>query len=143
MESLSVARLIMTVGVGRALCGQTSPPRIPCAEAPLVLLSHKAALMAQCMVQFRSVAGLERIMTAESEDRFAAYVEALSAGFRHAGRRGPFRDYGLGLLMPVERKSVEPLTAVTVPGRTAAQHQSLLHFMGRGSWSDKRVLNKV
>ncbi len=45
--------------------------------------------------------------------------------------------------MPVERKSVEPLTAITAPGRTAAQHQPLLHFVGQGSWSDERVMNAI
>ncbi len=82
-------------------------------------------------------------MAAESEDRFAAYVEALSAALGHADRSGPFKDYCLGLLMPVERKSVEPLAAITAPGRTAAQHQSLLHFVGQGSWSDERVMNAI
>jgi len=45
--------------------------------------------------------------------------------------------------MPCERKSVEPLAAVTAPSRTAAQHQSLLHFVGEGRWSDEKVLAKV
>ena len=40
------------------------------------------------------------------------------------------RDYCLGLLVPGERKSVEPMAAVTAPARVAAQHQSLLHFVG-------------
>ena len=80
-------------------------------------------------------------MTAESEDRFAAYVEALSAALGHADRRGPCRDYCLGVLMPVERKSVEPLAAVTAPGRTAARHRSLLHVVGQGSWSDERMMS--
>jgi SRSO17 transposase len=35
------------------------------------------------------------------------------------------------------------MAAVTAPGRTAAQHQSLLHFVGEGRWSDERVLAKV
>ena len=35
------------------------------------------------------------------------------------------------------------MAAVTAPSRTAAQHQSLLHFVGEGSWSDGRVLAKV
>jgi len=42
-----------------------------------------------------------------------------------------------------ERKSVEPIAAVTAPARVAAQHQSLLHFVGEGRWSDERVLAKV
>jgi SRSO17 transposase len=45
--------------------------------------------------------------------------------------------------MPGERKSVEPLAAVTAPARVAAQHQSLLHFVGNAPWSDERVLGKV
>src|SRR5206468_7617412 len=36
-----------------------------------------------------------------------------------------------------------PMAAVTAPSRTAAQHQSLLHFVGEGGWSDERVLAKV
>jgi SRSO17 transposase len=46
-------------------------------------------------------------------------------------------------MMPVERKSVEPMAAVTAPERTAAQHQSLLHFVGQAPWSDGKVLAKV
>lgn len=79
----------------------------------------------------------------DSEGRFAAYVAALSGAIGHADRVGPLRDYCLGLLMPAERKSVEPLAAVTAPARVAAQHQSLLHFVGQAPWSDERVLTKV
>ena len=46
-------------------------------------------------------------------------------------------------MMPCERKSVEPIAAVTEPARVAAQHQSLLHFVGEGRWSDTAVLAKV
>jgi len=35
------------------------------------------------------------------------------------------------------------MAAITAPGRTAAQHQSLLHFIGQGGWSDEAVLAKV
>ena len=44
-----------------------------------------------------------------SEARFAAYVEALGAVLGHADRQEPMRDYCLGLLMPIARKSVEPM----------------------------------
>lgn len=77
------------------------------------------------------------------EKRFAAYVEGLASVIGHADRVRPLRDYCTGLLLPVERKSVEPLAAVTAPERTAAQHQSLLHFVGEGGWSDEAVLAKV
>ena len=77
------------------------------------------------------------------ESRFARYVDGLVSVIGHADRAKPLRDYCLGLLMPVERKSVEPIAAVTAPARVAAQHQSLLHFVGNAPWSDERVLAKV
>src|SRR5215207_9251136 len=78
-----------------------------------------------------------------SEWRFKAYVEGLVGVIGHADRAQPLRDYCTGLMLPCERKSVEPMAAVTAPGRTAAQHQSLLHFVGNSEWSDERVLGKV
>ena len=79
----------------------------------------------------------------DSEARFAAYVEGLSSVIGHADRTGPLRDYCTGLMLPGERKSVEPMAARTAPARTAAQHQSLLHFVGVATWSDEKVLAKV
>ena len=75
--------------------------------------------------------------------RFLAYVEGLTSVIGHTDRAKPLRDYCLGLMMPCERKSVEPMAAITAPERTAAQHQSLLHFVGEGKWSDGKVLAKV
>jgi SRSO17 transposase len=79
----------------------------------------------------------------ESESRFATYIEGLTSVIGHADRAKPLRDYCVGLMMPCERKSVEPMAAVTAPARVAAQHQSLLHFIGEGGWSDDQVLAKV
>src|SRR3954470_23303184 len=79
----------------------------------------------------------------DSEARFAAFIEALVDIIGHADRAAPLRDYCTGLLMPAERKSVEPIAAVTAPSRVAAQHQSLLHFIGQSAWSDEAVLAKV
>lgn len=78
-----------------------------------------------------------------SESRFSAYVDDLVGAIGHADRAGPLRDYTLGLLMPGARKSVEPMAAITAPARVAAQHQSLLHFVGEAPWSDTAVLAKV
>ena len=78
-----------------------------------------------------------------TEARFARYVEGLVSVIGHADRAGPLHDYFLGLVLPGERKSVEPMAALTAPERTAAQHQSLLHFVGAGGWSDAEVLGKV
>src|SRR6202021_2275877 len=81
--------------------------------------------------------------TDNSESGFAAYVEGLASVIGHQDREGSLRDYCTGLMMPCERKSVEPMAAVTAPARGAAQHQSLLHFVGEGRWSDEKVLTKV
>ena len=78
-----------------------------------------------------------------SESRFASYVEGLASVIGHQDREQPLRDYCTGLMLRGERKSVEPIAAMTAPARVAAQHQSLLHFVGEGRWSDERVLAKV
>ena len=52
-------------------------------------------------------------MSKERQERFAAYVEALAEVIGHADRAEPLRDYCRGLLLPGERKSVEPIAAVT------------------------------
>jgi SRSO17 transposase len=82
-------------------------------------------------------------MSGERQERFAAYVEALAEVIGHADRIEPLHDYCLGLLMPGERKSVEPIAAVTAPARVSAKHQSLLHFVANAPWSSERVLSRV
>src|SRR6187549_243908 len=75
---------------------------------------------------------MAKVSGRSSKARFAAYVEKLTGLIGHADRAGPLRDYCTGLLMPAERKSVEPMAAVTAPARVAAQHQSLRHLVGVG-----------
>jgi SRSO17 transposase len=70
--------------------------------------------------------------TKHIESRFVRYVEGLVRVIGHSDRARPLHDYFLGLVMSGERKSVEPMAAITAPARTAAQHQSLLHFVGEG-----------
>src|SRR5436853_6913461 len=45
------------------------------------------------------------------EERFDDYVERLGDVLGHADRRAPLRAYTTGLLLPGERKSVEPMAA--------------------------------
>jgi len=78
-----------------------------------------------------------------SEERFGAYVNGLAEVIGHADRERPLRDYCLGLLMPGERKSVEPMAAQVAPSRVSAEHQSLLHLVGQAPWSDEVVLRRV
>ena len=77
------------------------------------------------------------------EARFAAYIEGLASVIGHADRVAPLQAYCIGLLLPCERKSVEPMAAVTAPERVSAQHQSLLHFVSQGGWSDEKILGKI
>ena len=115
----------------------------------LVLLSQKATVtgISESFMEANRTeatgAGMGRHGAKDIESRFTGYVEELVSVIGHADRAGPFRDYCTGLVMPGERKSVEPMAAITAPGRTAAQHQSLLHFVGQGAWSDEDVLTKV
>ena len=78
-----------------------------------------------------------------SESRFAAYVEAIASALGHADRGAPFRSYCAGLLLPGDRKSVEPMAARMHPGRVQAAHQSLHHFVAKSDWSDDAVLAAV
>ncbi len=80
---------------------------------------------------------------ADSESRFAAYVGGLVRVIGHADRAGSLRDYCVGLVMPCERKSVEPMAAMTAPARVSAKHQSLLHFVANAPWSNERVLSRI
>ncbi len=76
-------------------------------------------------------------------DRFAAYLADLASVLGDARRHGPMTSYCTGLLLPADRKSVEPMAAMTAPERTAAQHQSMLHFVGQCDWSDDAIMAKV
>ena len=62
--------------------------------------------------------------------RFEGYVDGLASVIGHKDREGLLRDYCLGLMLPCERKSVEPLAAVTKPARVAAQ--IAVAFLRRG-----------
>lgn len=86
---------------------------------------------------------MDRRASDESTERFSAYLASLASVIGHGARVGPMGDYCTGLLLSGERKSVEPMAAVTAPAEASAQHQSLLHFIGKGEWSDADVLGKV
>ena len=81
--------------------------------------------------------------TDDSEARFTAYVATLGRALGHADRVVPFRSYCTGLLLPGDRKSVEPMAARVEPGRVRAAHQSLHHFVAKAAWPDAAVLAAV
>ena len=70
---------------------------------------------------------MDRLALEESESRFAAFVGSLNEVIGHRDRIGPFRSYCAGLLAGCERKSVEPLAAITAPSRVAAQQPGPNH----------------
>src|SRR4051812_26786271 len=80
---------------------------------------------------------------AGSEVRFQAYINALSEEIGHADRIDPLRSYCTGLLLPGERKSIEPMAARLDPRHVQATHQSLHHFVAKAPWDDAAVLAAV
>src|SRR5258708_27860406 len=88
---------------------------------------------------WRRIVGLESDARG-SESRFAAYVQAITSALGHADRAAPFQSYCAGLLLPGDRKSVEPMAARVQPGRVQAAHQSLHHFVAKADSSDRTLL---
>ena len=76
-------------------------------------------------------------------ERLAAYLDELTAVLRHASRAASARAYCTGLLLPGERKSVEPMAARIEPGRVQAKHQSMHHVVAQAAWNDAAVLRRV
>jgi SRSO17 transposase len=73
-------------------------------------------------------------------ERFESYVERLSAVIGHADRRRPLQQYLTGLLLPGERKSVEPMAAKIDPAHVQARHQSMHHFVANAPWDAEALL---
>ena len=77
------------------------------------------------------------------ERRFAAYIEDLAEAAEHVDRHTPLKNYCVGLLLPGERKSVEPMAARLAPKDVRRMHQSLHHFVADAPWDDEEMLEQV
>jgi SRSO17 transposase len=77
------------------------------------------------------------------EKRFAAYIEGLATAAGHEDRHAPVKDYCKGLLLPGERKSIEPMAARLNPRNVQATRQSLHHLVAKAPWSDQSLLDHV
>ena len=75
--------------------------------------------------------------------RFAAYIEGLANAAGHADRHTPLKNYCTGLLLPGERKSVEPMAARLAPDNVRRMHQSLHHLVADAPWDDEEMLAEV
>src|SRR3989304_214606 len=76
----------------------------------------------------------------EDRTRFDRYVEGLVEAVGHADRRGPLEAYLTGLLLPGERKSVEPMAARVDPRHVSRAHQSMHPFVANAPGEDQAVL---
>ena len=77
------------------------------------------------------------------QQRFAAYLNSLAQAAEHADRVEPLKSYCKGLLLPGERKSVEPMAARLAPDNVRQTHQSLHHLVADAPWSDEALLEQV
>jgi SRSO17 transposase len=77
------------------------------------------------------------------QQRFAAYLDSLARAAGHLDRAAPLESYCTGLLLPGERKSVEPMAARLAPDDVQRMHQSLHHFVAHAPWSDEALLARV
>ncbi|MGH9570383.1 MAG: IS701 family transposase [Candidatus Angelobacter sp.] len=74
---------------------------------------------------------------------FNQYIAHLSEGLGHADRHAGLSGYCTGLMLPLSRKSIEPMAARVDPLHASARHQALHHFVAKSEWSDKAVMARV
>ncbi len=78
-----------------------------------------------------------------TRDRFAEYMNYLAEGLGHVDRRAGLESYCTGLMLPLSRKSVEPMAARVDPLHASARHQALHHFVSKSDWADAVLLRRV
>src|SRR6187200_1998173 len=85
--------------------------------------------------------GVRQPLTGEA--RLEASLDAIVGGLGHARRAASARAYCTGLLLPGERKSIEPMAARLDPAHVQAKHQSLHHVVAQAEWDDAALLAAV
>ncbi len=75
--------------------------------------------------------------------RLAHYLDSLAQAAGHADRVVPFKAYCTGLLLPGERKSIEPMAARLDPDHVGRMHQSLHHLVAEAPWDDETLLDRA
>ncbi len=79
----------------------------------------------------------------EAFKKFERFIAHLSEGLGHADRHAGLKGYCTGLMLPLARKSVEPMAAGLEPQHVSARHQALHHFVAKSEWSDAALLKRV
>src|SRR5215211_3044998 len=105
---------------------------------PLVLLCHFPSTTHMWAMDRE---GARQPLTGEA--RLAAYLEAIAGVLKHASRAASARAYCTALLLPGERKSIEPMAARLEPAHVQAKHQSLHHVVAQAAWDDAAMLTAV
>ncbi len=77
------------------------------------------------------------------ESRFERYADKMIEALGHADRATPARWYLRGLMLPGQRKSVEPMAARVHPQDVESAHQSMHHLVADSEWSDVALLSAV
>jgi SRSO17 transposase len=75
--------------------------------------------------------------------RFDRYCDTMVSALNHADRDQPARRYLKGLILPGERKSVEPMAARVAPHEVRSAHQSMHYLVAQAGWSDAALLRAV
>jgi SRSO17 transposase len=76
-------------------------------------------------------------------EEFNHYIAHLSQGLGHADRHAGLSGYCTGLMLPLSRKSVEPMAARVDPLHASARHQAMHHFVAKSEWSDATLMARV
>ena len=74
---------------------------------------------------------------------FDRYMAHLCEGLGYSTRHQSLLEYCSGLMLPIQRKSVEPLAAHADPLNVPAKHQALHHFVANARWSDRVLLERI
>jgi SRSO17 transposase len=67
-------------------------------------------------------------------------MESLAMAAGHEDWQTPLKNYCKGLLLPGERKSIEPIAARLDPKNVQPMRQSLHHLVAKAPCSDEAVL---
>lgn len=70
-------------------------------------------------------------------------MEGLAQAAGHQDRQEPLKNYCKGLLLPGERKSIEPMAGRLAPENVQPMRQSLHHLVAKAPWSDHALLDYV
>ena len=76
-------------------------------------------------------------------ERLQTFLDGLTRAAGHADRVVPMENYTKGLMLPIERKSVEPMAARLAPANVRQMHQSLHHIVADAAWSDAALRKEV